>query len=84
MKRQVGFEGLFERLKNEAPRYVQLLPELPRLLHQSLQPRPSTDVRLLEALLAEQRSTNRLLRAVVWGVIAMMLIGFGMWLGRHA
>src|SRR5438309_7932162 len=38
MREQVGFEGLFERLKHEAPRYVQILPELPRLLHRALQP----------------------------------------------
>ena len=84
MKRQKGFEGLLEGLKREAPRYVQLLPELPRLLHQSLQPRPNTDLRVLEALLTEQRRTNRLLRGLALGLIAMMLIGFGMWLARHA
>jgi hypothetical protein len=38
MKEQVGWEGLVERLKNEAPRYVHLLPELPRLLHAALRP----------------------------------------------
>ena len=37
MNEQVGWRGLVERLKNEAPRYAQLLPELPRLLHQALQ-----------------------------------------------
>ena len=37
MNEQVGWRGLLERLKNEAPRYAQLLPELPRLLHQALQ-----------------------------------------------
>ena len=37
MNEQVGWHGLLERLKNEAPRYAQLLPELPRLLHQALQ-----------------------------------------------
>ena len=37
MNEQVGWQGLLDRLKNEAPRYSQLLPELPRLLHQALQ-----------------------------------------------
>ena len=41
MNEQVGWRGLLDRLKNEAPRYAQLLPELPRLLHQALQPRPA-------------------------------------------
>lgn len=67
MHEQIGWQGLVERLKNEAPRYVQLLPELPRLLHQSLQPKAAgVEQRLLEALLLEQRRTYRLIRAVLW------------------
>jgi ubiquinone biosynthesis protein len=64
MNEQVGWAGLAERLKDEAPRYAKLLPELPRLLHATLQPRH--DPALLRTLLAEQRRTNRLLRAVIW------------------
>jgi ubiquinone biosynthesis protein len=64
MNEQIGWAGLAERLKDEAPRYAKLLPELPRLLHATLQPRD--DPALLQALLAEQRRTNRLLRAVIW------------------
>jgi len=66
MNDQIGWRGFVERLKNEAPRYVQLLPELPRLLHQALQPRPATEQRLVEALLMEQRRTNRLLQTLVY------------------
>ena len=33
MQRQVGWPALVERVKQEAPRYAQLLPELPRLVH---------------------------------------------------
>ena len=66
MNQQVGWRGLVERLKNEVPRYVQLLPELPRLLHQSLQAPPTSDVLLLASLMAEQRRTNRLLWALLW------------------
>jgi ubiquinone biosynthesis protein len=67
MNEQIGWRGLLERLKNEAPRYAQLLPELPRLLHQALQQqaRPG-DSPVLLALLAEQRATRRLLQTVVW------------------
>jgi ubiquinone biosynthesis protein len=73
MNQQVGWAGLVEGLKKEAPRYVQLLPELPRLLHQALQPRAAVEQRLLEALLAEQRRTRRTLSAVIWlGVGAML------------
>ncbi len=73
MHQQVGWAGFIERLKNEAPRYVQLLPELPRLLHQALQPRAAADQRTLEALLTERRRTNRLLQAVVYGGVGVLL-----------
>jgi ubiquinone biosynthesis protein len=66
MNEQVGWRGLLERLKNEAPRYAQLLPELPRLMHQALHPRQGTP--LLHALLLEQRRTNRLLQALASSV----------------
>ena len=67
MNEQVGWRGLLEHLKTEAPRYVQLLPQLPRLLHQALQPRPAAQHHALEALLLEQRRSNRWLRAIAWG-----------------
>ncbi len=72
MHEQVGWAGFVERLKNEAPRYVQLLPELPRLVHRALQPRATDQQRVLEALLVEQRSTNRLLRTAVYAGIAVL------------
>jgi ubiquinone biosynthesis protein len=73
MHEQIGWRGFVERLKNEAPRYVQLLPELPRLLHQYLQPQPRSEQRLIEALLVEQRRTNRLLQGVVYGGLGFVL-----------
>jgi ubiquinone biosynthesis protein len=77
MNEQVGWRGLVDRLKNEAPRYAQLLPELPRLLHQALQQqaRPAESP-ALQALLEEQRRTNRLLQTVLWaglGFVAGLL-----------
>ena len=74
MHRQVGWEGLVERVKNEAPRYVQLLPDLPRLIHQALQPRAATEHRLLETLLTEQRRTQRWLLVAV-SLMSGVLIG---------
>ena len=63
MEEQVGWAGLMLQLEKEAPRYVHLLPQLPRLIHAALQPPPPSQQRALEALLAEQRRTNRLLAA---------------------
>ena len=71
MNRQVGWDGLVERLKREAPRYAQLLPELPRLVHQALQQRRQADPATL-ALLAEQRRTNRLLQALVYATLGFI------------
>ncbi len=73
MDEQVGWRGLVERLKAEAPRYAQLLPELPRLLHQRLETPPADPTPTLLALLAEQRRTNRLLQAFLWGVFGFLL-----------
>lgn len=72
MNEQIGWRGLLERLKNEMPRYAQLLPELPRLMHRALeqQARPDDEPQLLRALLQEQRLTNRLLRVLAWGALA--------------
>ena len=85
MNEQIGWIGLTERLKQEAPRYAKLLPELPRLLHAALQPRG--DHAALQALLVEQRRTNRLLRAALWvgvgfvfGLLtAQLLMRYGPW-----
>jgi len=71
MNEQIGWRGLVERLKNEAPRYVQLLPELPRLLHQALQAPRGVDSRLLETLIDEQRRINRLLRATIYATLGI-------------
>jgi len=73
MHEQVGWRGLIERLRNEMPRYAQLLPELPRLAHRALQRRGEGDPAVLQALLEEQRRTNRLLRGLVYGVVGFVL-----------
>ena len=70
MSEQIGWRGLFDRLKAEAPRYSQLLPQLPRLIQQALtyatQPQ-QPDNALLKTMFAEQQRTNRLLGILVYG-----------------
>ncbi len=73
MQQQVGWRGLVEQLKKEAPRYVHLIPALPRLLHSALQQVPSTQQRLLELLASEQRRTQRLLRAAIVTALLFLL-----------
>ncbi|WP_395701119.1 ubiquinone biosynthesis regulatory protein kinase UbiB [Aquabacterium sp.] len=72
MNKQIGWTGLVERFQNEAPRYAQLLPELPRLVHQALLRRREPDAALV-ALLAEQRRTNRLLSLLLVGAAGVLL-----------
>jgi ubiquinone biosynthesis protein len=66
---QVGPQKLLDELRDQAPRYAKLLPELPFLLHQYLQHKPHGDRRELLALLMEQKRTNRLLQGVVYGAV---------------
>ncbi len=81
MSEQVGWRGLIERFKAEAPRYSQLLPQLPRLVHQALSAQamhsPQDDTELLKELIAEQKRTNLLLGVAIYvggGVIAGVLL----------
>jgi ubiquinone biosynthesis protein len=86
MNEQIGWVGLTQRLRAEAPRYAKLLPELPRLVHAALQPQRQ-DAALMQALLAEQKRTNRLLRALLWAgagflgglVLAQVMLRMGHW-----
>ncbi len=70
MNEQIGWRAMLKQLRNEAPRYAQLLPELPRLLHDALerQARPQRN-EALELLLREQRRTNRLLWVLLAGLV---------------
>jgi len=73
MADQIGPRRLWEELKNQAPRYAKLLPELPRLLHDYLAQRPGLQRREFEELLAEQRRTNRLLQGLIYAGIGFAL-----------
>lgn len=70
---QLGPKKLVDQLRNEAPRYAKLLPELPRLLFDFLQNSKSGSGRALDDLLAEQKRTNRLLQAIMYGGIGFVL-----------
>ncbi|GGI20064.1 ubiquinone biosynthesis regulatory protein kinase UbiB [Oxalicibacterium faecigallinarum] len=87
MNEQVGWRGLLENLKIEAPRYSKLLPQLPRLAHQALlqasEPHPDNGD-LLRRLIDEQRRTNMLLGVMVYfgcgliggGVLTLLFFTF--------
>jgi ubiquinone biosynthesis protein len=70
---QVGPKKLIDQLRNEAPLYAKLLPELPRLFYDFLQHNKSDQGGALNALLAEQKRTNRLLQAFLYGAVGFVL-----------
>ncbi len=70
---QLGPKKLLMELRDQAPQYAKLLPQLPRLLHAYLQqPHAQTQERKhLDSLIAEQRRTNRMLQTILY-----LCIGF--------
>jgi len=72
MAEQVGWRGLVERIRQEAPYWSTILPQLPRLVHQALarEAQPAANPEM-DALLAEKRRLNRLL-AVIAGLLALV------------
>ncbi|KQN67601.1 ubiquinone biosynthesis protein UbiB [Duganella sp. Leaf61] len=84
MAEQVGWQGLYQKLKAEAPRYAQIFPQLPRLLHRALEQqgeRPGDNTELLKVLIHEQQRTNRLLSGAAWTVtlVVLALVSYEFW-----
>jgi ubiquinone biosynthesis protein len=74
MVEQVGPQKLIDELRDQAPRYAKILPDLPLLLHNYLTQKPASDIRRdLQELLIEQKRTNRLLQGLVYGGIGFAL-----------
>ena len=73
MLEQVGPKKFWEQLKVEAPHYAKLVPELPRLLHDYLRHRPNDLSQEVRQLVEEQRRTNRLLQAILYGGLGFLL-----------
>ncbi|MBX9935910.1 MAG: ubiquinone biosynthesis regulatory protein kinase UbiB [Burkholderiaceae bacterium] len=66
---QMGPQRLWQELRAQAPHYAKLLPALPRLLYEQLHQRSAKSAAPseLQQLLQEQRRTNRLLQALLYG-----------------
>ncbi|MDO8278798.1 MAG: ubiquinone biosynthesis regulatory protein kinase UbiB, partial [Burkholderiaceae bacterium] len=60
MLEQIGPQRLLQEIKDQAPRYAKLLPDLPRLLHDFLKQPSRISRGDLQELIREQRRTNRL------------------------
>ncbi len=88
MVEQIGPKRFWRELKDQAPYYAKMLPDLPRLLHGFLQQRQEQvpSAQLLE-IIREQRRTNRLLSTLLYvgagfllGLVAMQVF---IWIGMH-
>ncbi|MQY51365.1 ubiquinone biosynthesis regulatory protein kinase UbiB [Rhodocyclus gracilis] len=70
MNEQLGWRAFVDGIKREVPNWARTLPQLPRLVHQSLaQPAPVDPTPLLAQIAATQRQQNALL-----GLIALLLL----------
>jgi ubiquinone biosynthesis protein len=71
---QVGPKRFFQQLREQAPQYAKIMPQLPRLMHDFLKHSSagSKEQNQLNALLAEQQRTNRLLQAIVYVVVGFV------------
>jgi ubiquinone biosynthesis protein len=89
MRDQIGWEGFNKRLQLESTQWAQLLPELPRLIHQKLTAPPPAvepDTRLIEHLHQLTKSNRRLYMlmsilsagVILMGVVVAYLI-FALW-----
>lgn len=72
MSEQIGWRGFLNALKIEAPHYAILLPQLPRLLYQTLNEKPGLQIaNVLRELVAQQKQINQLVI-----LVALILFGF--------
>ena len=77
MAEQVGWRGFIERVRQEAPYWSAILPQLPRLLHQALARQAQAAAHEeLAALLRESQRRNRMLAAIALAlaVAAVLLV----------
>jgi len=83
MNEQIGWRGFLKSLREEAPRYATLLPQLPRLLHRHLETSHQTslhDVTLHKELERQKKINFRLsvAIAVVLGLLAWQTLRVGL------
>jgi ubiquinone biosynthesis protein len=70
---QVGPHKLWEELRDQAPRYAKILPELPHLIHKYLRHERGLMRHQADELMVELRKMNRLLQTIVYGALGFAL-----------
>ena len=80
MSEQVGWRGLWQNIRNEAPQWSALLPQLPRLLHRALSDRSFADLQTaVMALLLSQRRHDRLLAWILAVLLVILALAASPW-----
>ncbi len=82
MSSQIGFQGFADRVRHEAPRWAQTLPQIPRLVHAALSaPRAAQSAektsQMVTYLLEEQKRLNRSLRLLM--ILVVLLGAVSLW-----
>jgi ubiquinone biosynthesis protein len=72
MAEQVGWRGFIERVRQEAPYWSTILPQLPRLLHQTLTGQAAQRPDPAAINLAREMETHTRLLAVIAGLLALV------------
>ena len=73
---QLGPKRFFDEVRNEAPQYARMLPQIPRLMHDYFKhgvEQQSQHQQELRILIEEQRKTNRLLRGLIYGGLGFVI-----------
>ena len=77
MSEQLGWRATLRNMKQEAPNWSRILPQLPRLAHRALAREPAAELApLLAELNASQRRQNRLLALIAVLLAAALAIPF--------
>ena len=80
MSEQVGWRGLWQNIRKEAPRWSALLPQLPRLLHHALSDRSAAGFQsAVFALLLNQQRHNRWLGWILAGLLLILVLTVSRW-----
>lgn len=78
MQEQMGWRALLRQVKHEAPEWANLLPQIPRKVHELLQRSEKIDWQsAYMGLMKEQRKQNWLLFSIALSLLALVVIVLG-------
>jgi ubiquinone biosynthesis protein len=73
MMDQIGPQKLWQELRDQAPRYAKIIPELPHLIHKRLRHERGILKQDADDLMMELKKTNRLLQTIIYAGLGFAL-----------